>query len=84
MRRMLEPYMSNLHKRQVYSGLFEIINDPKLYYNSRVGSDYSHLTDDGKHAIIEYVTLMAPYMMKKAAEEFDAKVKQHVWEEVKK
>lgn len=84
MLRILGPYISNLHKRQVYAGLFEIINDPKYFYNSRVGSEYSHLTEEGQKAVLEYANLMGPLMMKKAAEEFDEKVKQKVWEELKK
>jgi hypothetical protein len=75
---------NNLHKRQVYAGLFEIISDPKYYYRSMVGIEYSHLTNEGKDAIAEYMTVMAPHMLVKAKEEFDEKVKQKVWEELKK
>lgn len=76
--------MSDLHKRQVYAGLFEIINDPKYFYNSRVGAEYSHLSELGEKAVLEYANTMGPLMMKKAKEEFDEKVKQQVWEELKK
>ena len=76
--------MSNLHKQQVYAGLFEIIKDDKYYYNSRINSDYNHLTDAGKEAVVEYVNHMASIMLKKEKEEFDKKVKEKVWEELKK
>lgn len=76
--------MSNLHKRQVYAGLFEIIKDDKYYYNSRVGMDYSHLTEAGKEAVVEYVNHIASIMLKKEKEEIEALAKKMVWEELKK
>lgn len=76
--------MSNLHKRQVYAGLFEIIKDDKYYYNSRIGSQYNHLTEAGKEAVVEYMNHMASVMLQKEKEEFEAKAKSMVWEELKK
>ena len=82
--RILGPYMSNLHKRQVYVGLLEILKDAKYYYTSRVGMDYCHLTEDGKAAVLEYITEVAPHMLKKDKEAIEALAKQMVWEELKK
>lgn len=65
-------------------GLFEIIKDPKYYYASKVSSEYNHLTDLGKEALIEYVSGMAPYMLQQELREFEEKVKQKVWEDLKK
>lgn len=76
--------MYNLHKRQVYAGLFEIINDPKYFYNSKIGAEYSHLTDEGEKAVLEYANIIGPLMLKKALQEFEEKVKQKVWEDLKK
>ena len=76
--------MSNLHKRQVYVGLLEILKDSKYYYSSRVGADYCHLTEDGKMAVIEYISQVAPYMLKKDQQAIEALAKQMVWEELKK
>lgn len=76
--------MSNLHKRQVYVGLLEILKDSKYYYNSRVGMDYNHLTEDGKNAVIDYINQVAPHILKKDKEEFEALAKQLVWDELKK
>lgn len=75
--------MSNLHKRQVYAGLFEIVSDPRYYYNSKVGSDYSHLTDEGVKAITEYINIMGPHMIKKEEEMLEARAKVLVWEGLK-
>ena len=82
--RILGPYMSNLHKRQVYVGLLEILKDPKYYYTSRVGMDYCHLTEDGKMAVLEYIDQVAPHMLKKDKETIESLAKQMVWEELKK
>ena len=76
--------MSNLHKRQVYVGLLEILKDQKYYYTSRVGIDYCHLTEDGKTAVLEYITEVAPYMLKKDKETIEALAKSMLWDELKK
>ena len=76
--------MSNLHKRQVYVGLLEILKDSKYYYHSRVGADYCHLTEDGKAAVLDYIDQVAPYMIKKDQQAIEALAKQMVWEELKK
>ena len=70
--RILGQFMSNLHKRQVYVGLLEILKDNKYYYNSKVGIDYSHLTEDGKAVVLEYINEVAPYMLKKDKEAIEA------------
>jgi hypothetical protein len=76
--------MSNLHKRQVYSGLFEIVKDDKYYYNSGIGSKFNKLTPDGIKEIIEYIEHMAPLMIEKDRIEQEALAKTFVWEELKK
>lgn len=76
--------MSNLHKRQIYAGLMEIIKDSKYYYNSRIGPEYNKLTDDGMKAVIEYITQVAPYMLKKSEEELNMLAKQIIFDELKK
>ena len=76
--------MSNLHKRQVYAGLIEILKDNKYYYNSRIGSEYNKLTEEGVNAVIEYIGHMAPLMLKKEQAEIEALAKSMVWDELKK
>jgi hypothetical protein len=68
----------------VYAGLLEILKDNKYYYDSRVGMDYSHLTEDGKSVVLKYINQMAPWMLKEYKEEIDARAKQMVLEELKK
>ena len=76
--------MSNLHKRQVYAGLMEIINDDKYYYYSKVGNNYCHLTDMGKAALVDYMNQVAPTMRKKNEEHLIELAKSIAWDELKK
>lgn len=46
-------------KDLIYGGLEEILRNRNYYYHSSVGRDYSHLTDEGKQAIVEFMDLMA-------------------------
>lgn len=55
-------------KDLIYGGLEEILHNRSLYYHSSVGAGYSHLTDDGKAAIVEFIELMA-WKVKEAEEE---------------
>ena len=77
------PYMS-LHKRQVYAGLLEILKDSKYYYDSRIGSDYNHLTEEGKLAVVEYIESIGSHVLKKEKELLDAHAKQLVLQELKR
>lgn len=65
-------------------GLLEILKDRQYYYNSSVGNDYNHLTEEGIKALIEYVQVMAPTMLKKDKEELESLAKSLVWNELKK
>lgn len=76
--------MSKILPNQVYAGLFEILKNKQLYYHSTVSSDYCHLTDEGKQAVLEWVHLMAPQMHKLEQAEIDARAKKMVWDELKK
>ena len=52
--------MPNLIKRQVYSGILEIIKDKQFYYHSNVSPEYCHFTDEGINALVEYMQIFAP------------------------
>ena len=65
-----------LLKNQIYSGLLEILKDDKLYYKSIVGNNYCKFTEDGKDALIEYMTMMAPYILEKEKQEMEKFVKE--------
>ena len=76
--------MNHILHRQIYSGLFEILKDRELYYHSTVGKDYSHLTTQGKEAVVKWLEIMAWEMLELERKELDARAKKLVWEELKK
>lgn len=76
--------MSKLLPNQVYAGLFEIIKDKNLYYQSGIDSKYNKFTEKGEQEILEWLKLMAPKMLEVEREELDARAKQLVVEELKR
>ena len=69
-------------KDLVYGGLEEIINNRNHYYKSSVGANYSHFTDSGKEAVMEFISLMA-YKITEAEEmELDRRAKEQVLKEL--
>jgi hypothetical protein len=76
--------MNYILRKQIYAGLFEIIKDRNLYHHSTVGKEYSHLTAQGKEAVIKWLDLMAWEMLELEKKELDARAKKLMWEELKK
>ena len=76
--------MLNLFKKQVYVGLLEIFKDRDYYYHSNVGPEYCHLTEKGVEALIDYMNIMAPNMLKKDNKELEDLAKKLTWNELKK
>jgi hypothetical protein len=71
-------------KDLVYGGVEEILNNRNYYYHSGVGSSYSHFTEDGKVAVLEFMNLMA-YKMKEAEDhDLNERAKQQVLDQLKK
>jgi hypothetical protein len=71
-------------KDLTYGGLMEIINDSKFYYHSSVGSSYSHLTEDGKLAVVEFIDMIAWKMIEAENADLDRRAKDQVLAELKK
>jgi acid stress-induced BolA-like protein IbaG/YrbA len=44
-----------MHKDMVYGSLMELVKNKQVWHESSVSPEYSHLTDDGKNAIIHVV-----------------------------
>ena len=76
--------MDNLLKKQFSSGMMEILKDKDLYYASSIDIKYNKLTDKGKEAVLEYVTMMAPHMLEREEKMLKQKAKDITWEELKK
>ena len=77
-------YMNHILHKQIYSGLMEIIKDKNCYYYSSVGKSYSHLTEEGKEAVVKWLELMAWEMIELEEKQLDARAKKLMWEELKK
>jgi len=76
--------MNHILHKQIYAGLFEIIKDKDMYYNSPIGKGYSHLTKEGQEAVVKWLELMAPEMHELEQQQLDARAKQLVINELKR
>jgi hypothetical protein len=71
-------------KDLVYGGLEELMNNNRYYYHSSVGSAYSHLTEDGRAAVAEFMDLMAWKIKECNNADLDTRAKQQVLDQLKK
>ena len=71
-------------KDLIYGGLEEILTNRSYYYHSSVGSAYSHLTEDGKTAVIEFMDLMAFKIIEAENADLNERAKQQVINQLKK
>lgn len=78
-------YMKTPLDKQIYAGLMEILKDKKYYYQSGIvrASDYNKLTDEGKEAVLEFVHIMAPHMIKYDNQLLDERSKQMMMDVLK-
>lgn len=47
-----------MHKDMIYGSLMELVKNRTVWHESTVSPEYSHLTEDGKDAIIHVVEEM--------------------------
>ncbi len=45
----------SMHKDMLYGALLELSRNSKVWHESTISAEYSHLTEDGKAAIIHVV-----------------------------
>ena len=45
----------SMHKDMIYGSLMELVKNQRVWHESSVSPEYSHLTEDGKNAIIHVV-----------------------------
>ena len=70
-------------KDLVYGGLEEILNNSRHYYKSSVGSNYCHLTESGKEAIVEFIDIMAYKINQAEEQDLDRRAKEQVLKELR-
>jgi hypothetical protein len=73
--KMLE---KNAVKELLYGGLMEMLKNRDYYYNSSIGSNYNHFTENGKEAIEAYLKVMADLMLKAEEESLNKRAKELV------
>lgn len=86
MHRIKGTYMNDLIEKQLYLGIVAVLQDQKIYYESRVcdKGSYNHFREGGKDALLLYIETMAPLILKNEREKLDKRAKQLMWEELKK
>lgn len=70
-------------KDLMYGGIEEMTQNPRLFYNSSVGKEYSHWTDEGYKNLAEFMTYMAAEMAKCRKTEDDNRAREMVLKELK-
>lgn len=75
MLRIKEKLVKTPLEKHLYSGLMDILRDREFYYQSGINRDYSKLTDVGKEAVLEYISILAPYMLEREQTELDNRAK---------
>jgi hypothetical protein len=70
-------------KELMYGGIKELMNDRRYYYNSGIGKNYSHFTDEGKLVLQEFVSDIAVYITEAENAELDQRARDMVLKELK-
>lgn len=70
-------------KDLLYGGIEEMTQNPRLFYHSSVGKEYSHWTEVGEKNVTEFMNYMAQEMAKCRAAEDDQRAKEMVLKELK-
>jgi hypothetical protein len=67
----------------IYGGLSEIMNNRQYFYKSSVGQGYSHFTEEGEKALVEYMNLVSWKMIEAENNELNARSKEIVMKTLK-
>ena len=86
MHRIKGTYMNDLIEKQLYLGIVAILQDQKIYYESRVGTkgEYNHFKEGGQEALLLYIETMAPLILRNERDKLDKRAKELVLEELKR
>jgi hypothetical protein len=70
-------------KDLIYGGLSEIMNNRQYFYKSSIGQGYSHFTEEGEKALVEYMNLVSWKMIEAENNELNARSKEIVMKTLK-
>mgnify|MGYP003705690933 CR=1 FL=1 len=73
-----------MHKDMVYGSLMELVKNQRVWHESTVSPEYSHLTEDGKDAIIHVVEELFRGMQTIHNQELKEEAKKQMLDELKK
>jgi len=73
----------SMNKDLVYGGLLELAKNSRVWHESAVSPEYSHLTEDGKKAIIHVVENMFRGLQQIHAQEIKEEAKRQTLESLK-
>jgi hypothetical protein len=73
----------NAIKDFIYGGLSEIMNNRQYFYKSTIGQGYSHFTEEGEKALVEYMNLVSWKMIEAENDELNARSKEIVMKTLK-
>lgn len=74
----------SMNKDIVYGSLMELSRNSRVWYESSIGAEYSHLTEDGKKAILHVIEEMFRGLQRIHAEEVKEEAKKQMLEELQK
>lgn len=74
----------SMNKDIIYGSLMELSRNNRVWYESSTSPEYSHLTDDGKKAIIHIVEDMFRGLQRIHQDELKEEAKKQMLEELKK
>lgn len=77
---MEKPFVKDI----LYAGLEEVLSNKNYYYFSSVGSGYSHLTEHGKAAVLEYIEFYAYEIIKADHADMEQRARDLVMNELKR
>ncbi len=73
----------SMHKDMVYGALMELVKNRTVWHESTVSPEYSHLTDDGRNAIIHVIEEMFRGMQTIQNQEIKEEAKRQTLESLK-
>ena len=65
-------------KALLYGGIQELTRNRRYYYHSSVGSEYSHWTEEGTIALVEYMNLISHKMIQSEEASLNKRAKELV------
>jgi len=71
-------------EKMIIGSLKEVMKDRNLFYNSTVGPEYCHLTNEGAKAITDMCNVLLPRLLKAQELEDIERSKMIVMQELKK